>query len=354
MALATERMTRRDTIERARPGARAQTSIRHILVCLDRSPRSEACLPHAVAMARVFDARMTLLHVMQPAHAATQLRAPDPLGWEIARREAQAYLDGLREQTADLGPATEALLAQGDPAARIVSAAVEVGADLTVLGSHGEGGHVGGPLGSTVLQVLAVTRGSVFVARGAPGAKAEATPKRILVPLDGSTRTECVLPAAARIAQTHGGELVLVHVVSEPVPSTILAAGNDLELARELARRLESGAERYLGVIAGQLAAEGLAVRSVVLREVDERQALLELSEREHADLIVVAAHGATCNPARSFGTVASYLLSHGPTELLVIQDLREPERETSADVLDRRHAAPLRGAPHTGPAEGN
>lgn len=350
MARAAEQIPRRNNAERGRRGARAQARISHILVCLDRSPLSEACLPHAVAMARVFDARMTLLHVMQPAHAAAHLPAADPVGWEIERHEAQTYLDRLRERTAALGPPTEVLLAQGDPAGRIVAAAAEVGADLTVLGSHGESGRLGGPLGSTVQQVLSVTRGSVLVAR-ATTEPAAIPPKRLLVPLDGSTRTECVLPAAARIARTHGAEIVLVHAVSEPVPSTILTAGEDLEIARDLARRLASGAERYLGALASQLGAEGLAVRAVVLRETDERQALVELSQREHADMIVVAAHGTTCNPARPFGTVASYLLSHGRPTLLVIQDLSKPEQELAGELLDERHATPLRGTPHTGPA---
>ncbi len=329
--------------------ARCQTGIGHILVCLDRSALSEACLPHAVAMAAVFDARMTLLHVMQGPHDGGPQPTPDPLGWEIARQEAQAYLERLKDRTLALGPVTRTLLAQGHPAARIASVAAEIGADLTVLGSHGEGGHVNG-LGSTVQQVLAITRSSVFVARSTATTPAPITPKRILVPLDGSTRTECVLPMAARIARTHGAELLLVHVVSEPVPSTILSAGEDLELARDLARRLQSGAERYLNQIASQLRLESLGVRTVVLRETDARQSLVELSEREHVDLMIVAAHGSTCNPARAFGTVASYLLSHARPALLVIQDLRAPERETADDDLDERHAAPIRGTPHTGP----
>jgi nucleotide-binding universal stress UspA family protein len=242
------------------------------------------------------------------------------------------------------------MLAQGHPAARIVSVAAEVGADLTVLGSHGEGSPVDAMLGTTVQQVLTFSRGSVFVARPTP--TAWTTPRRILVPLDGSARTECVLPTAARVARHHGAELVLVHVVSEPVPNAILS-GENFDRARDLARRLEAGAEQYLRHIASSLAHEGLPMRTVVLRETDTRQAILELCEREHVDMMVVSAHGLTCNAARPFGTVASYLLSYARPALLVLQDLRETERLALGDeVPDERHATPLRGTPHTGPAE--
>jgi nucleotide-binding universal stress UspA family protein len=283
---------------------------------------------------------------MQPPDGAP-LAAPDPLGWEIGRQQAQAYLDRIREQVAALGPRTDVVLAQGDPAKRIVTAAVELRADLTVLGSHGQDGRTGGLLGSTAQQVLAVSRGSVFVTRSAPEAGVDVA-RRILVPLDGSTRTECVLPTVARIARIHGAEVVLVHVVSEPVSSTILSAGEDLELARDLARRLVHGAERYLATIASQLALEGIAVRTIVLREVDARQALVELCDQEQIDLTVVAAHGSTCNPSRPFGTVASYMLSLARPALLLIQDL---PRDVAWGLEDEHHAEPIRGTAQTGPS---
>ncbi len=329
----------------------APTGIEHILVCLDRSPLSESCIPHAVALAKVFDARITLLHVLEAPQEAARASL-DPLAWEIARQEAQAYLDKVRERAKELGPSTRTMIAQGLPAARIVSVAADVRADLTILGSHGSSGRVDPALGTTVQQVLAFTRGSVFVARPVPIASDAGAPRRILVPLDGSTRTECVLPTVTRIARTHGAEVLFAHVVPEPLPSAILS-GEDLSHARDLARRVETAAERYLHHTASALARDGVVVRTVVLRESDERQALLALSEREHVDLMVVSAHGTTCNAARPFGSVASYLLSYARPALLVIQDLRETEHRANDELVGERHAAPLRGIPHSGPAEG-
>ena len=41
--------------------------------------------------------------------------------------------------------------------------------------------------------------------------------KRILVPLDGSTRAESAVPIAARIAQASGGSVILLQVAAIPI-----------------------------------------------------------------------------------------------------------------------------------------
>jgi len=41
--------------------------------------------------------------------------------------------------------------------------------------------------------------------------------KRILVPLDGSTRAESAVPIAARIARASGGSVILLQVAAIPI-----------------------------------------------------------------------------------------------------------------------------------------
>lgn len=318
--------------------------MRRILVCLDRSACSEACLPHAVSLARVFGSRVTLLHVMQPVQEHSGARITDPLGWEVSRREATAYLDGLaKEASVAWGLSVDSRIEQGRPAERITAIAHEIGADLTVIASHGEGGLAAWNLGSTALQVLAVSRGSVLVARSASPAPSVVTPRHILVPLDGSLRTESVLPTVARIAQMHDAEVLLVHVVAEPLPTAVLHA-EDLDVARELATRLEQRAKRYLEHLRARLPRD-TRVRTVVTRHPDERQSLLEISLLEQIDLVVLSAHGSVCNPTRPFGSVTHHLLSHSMVPLLVLQDLSEPELKRVGEEGDEQSAPPLRGS---------
>jgi nucleotide-binding universal stress UspA family protein len=308
---------------------------RRILVCLDGSKFSEVCVLHAISLAETFGSTITLVHVLEPHREHRGPETHDALAWEITRQEARGYLERLQDEVSGaVGQPVDVRIEQGRPAERIIDLAREIDADLTVLGSHGEGGARSRSLGSTVQQVLALAQSSVFIAHSSSSAgNAVVTPMRILVPLDGSLRTESVLPAAARIANGRGAELLLVHVVQEPLPTALLTTAEDTDLAQKLAARLESGAKRYLEHLRQQLGHEGMSVRTLVVRHPNAHQCLLELSQRERSDLIVLSAHGASCDSARSFGSVAAYLLTHSLVPLLVLQDLPESELQRAPEI---------------------
>jgi nucleotide-binding universal stress UspA family protein len=325
-------------IERAEPSStrvapRESHGIRRVLVCLDQSPLSAVCLAYAAFVSKTFGSSITLLHVMQPPRDRSGAHTTDALGWEISRQQAAAYLERFEKEAAEAsGHPVETRLEQGHPAERIRAVAHELGADLIVLGTYGEGGVTAWNLGSTTQQVLARAPGSVLIARSDAPLAAFA-PRHVLVPLDGSLRTESILPIAIRIAKSNDAELLLVHVVPELIPS-IVAEDEELQLGSELARRLE---------LQNNLASEVRAVRTTVIRSADPCQSLLELSERERVDLVVLSAHGSTCNRERSFGGVATHLLAHSTVPLLVLQDLLE------ADVhrpdLDAGRRTPVRSS---------
>jgi len=310
---------------------RLAPTLRHILVCLDRSPQSEAGIPHAIALARAFRSKLTLLHVMSMPHGAARLATTDALDREVTRHEAQGYLGRIQAHAEGCGVPTEWRLAQGHPAERISSIAHELDVDLAVLGSHGEKGLTAFDLGSTTQQVLSLARRSVLVARSWAPNHSEVVPRRIAVPLDGSPRSECVLPTVVRIASSYGAEVLLLHVVDEPVQSSVLSSREDFELARMLSRRLEHGARRYLDRVRMRLGNELQNVRAHVSRAHDERLALVQTADREGCDLIVLAAHGSSCNPARPFGSATGYLLAHGRSPLLVVQDLTRADLDRPA-----------------------
>jgi nucleotide-binding universal stress UspA family protein len=325
-----------------RPGPREAHTIRRILVCIDRSPLSEPCLQHAIAISKSLGSAITLLNVVQPPPERPG-QSMDVLDWEVSRQEASAYMERLeREGTTASGQHVETRLEQGHPSERITAVAREVGADLVVLGTHGGRGAAAWNLGSTVLQVLAVTRGSVLIARPSSAGAAAVSPKRILVPLDGSARTESVLPTTVRIAKKNGAELLLVMVVRDLVPTAVLHAQEDVDVARDLARRLEVSGNAYLEALRDQLVREGASVRTAVLRSADEKQSLIDFSQKEQSDLVILSAHGATCNPAVTFGSVTAHHLTHSVVPLLVLQDLRDADfRQQEKD----ERAPPLRAS---------
>lgn len=329
--------------------------IRRVLVCLDRSPFSELCIPYALCLCRTFGATLTLLHVLEDrtdrVGPQSGPHGVDPVGWELSRREASDYLERWEHQTKEvLGPRVETRLEQGRPADRITALSSELDADVTVLGGRGENGVAAWDLGSTVQQVLAVAGGSVLVVHSAAPANGVGFPRRILLPLDGSPRTESILPTASRLAQEYGSELLLVHVVDEPRPTRVLRAPQDLELAHELARRLEVSARRYLEQLRGGLARDGAGVRCIVERSADKNQCLLGLEERESVDLVILSAHGTTCNAARPFGSVTGHLLAHSTSALLVLQDMPRSIASRPGHSADEADAPALRASYAPGP----
>lgn len=308
-----------------------------LLVCLDLSEASEVCVSHAISLAKTFGSEVTLLHVMQPSHDRLGPQASDVLGWEISRQEARGYLSRVQaEITRALGQKVDARIEQGRPAERIADVARELAADLTVIAGHGTELTSTTGLGSTAQRVLALLRGSVFVAHSSPSLVTElGSPKRILVPLDGSLRTECVLPAVARIASAHGSEILLVHVVQAPAHTALLSAKEDIELAQALTSRLESAARVYLDHLRSRLAVQGTVVRTLVSRHASEHQSLLEIARHEQTDLIVLSAHGSACDSEHPYGSVTTFFLTHSTVPLLVLQDLPEltPQRPDELDL---------------------
>jgi nucleotide-binding universal stress UspA family protein len=296
---------------------------RSVLVCLDRSRAAEDALPLATYLAKADAARVILLHVLEPLPNATEVHATDALDCEIARQEARAYLEAVSKRVMGHGVRVECRIAEGHPAHGVAALAAKVDADLIVVSRFGEGGRDEWELGDTAQKILMLARGAVLVVppdAHVPGPRVP--PRKILVPLDGSLRAESVLPAALHLARPDGAELVLAHVVPDPVRTALLDTPADLALAHELADRLVARAEAYLDGICAELRRAGAQVAPVVARAVDHREGIVALAATHDIDLVVVAAHGAVCSPSRRFGSVAAHLIAHAHAPVLVIQDL--------------------------------
>jgi nucleotide-binding universal stress UspA family protein len=72
---------------------------------------------------------------------------------------------------------------------------------------------------------------------------------RILVPLDGSQRAECVLPLVAALVARQDSQILLAHVVRKPeLPRRAPPSREDQDLANALTERNRLEAVRYLEV----------------------------------------------------------------------------------------------------------
>jgi universal stress protein A len=113
--------------------------LKRILVPTDFSPTSEAALRYGIALARAFNARLSLLHI--PEHPGEAAEAEYPIGiYEMMKNAANERLGGLltKEQAHDLKP--EYTMRIGNAAHEIVRFAAERNIDLIVMGTHGREG----------------------------------------------------------------------------------------------------------------------------------------------------------------------------------------------------------------------
>lgn len=113
----------------------------HVLVTIDFSEISNKVVRHACAVAERFEARMTLLHVIDylPPLGYADDFSPGPLP-DVNEEELLVNAGrSLAEIAArhDLGDEVERIALIGTPKEDIVRIAAEHGVDLIVIGSHG-------------------------------------------------------------------------------------------------------------------------------------------------------------------------------------------------------------------------
>ena len=111
-----------------------EISVRHIVYATDFTPESLAAAPFATSLAQEFQARLTLLHVIEGY--AGVYRAPGPIEFALQR------LEKLVPEEASLWCSPEPVVESGSPAECILQKAAESEADLIVLGVRPAARHL--------------------------------------------------------------------------------------------------------------------------------------------------------------------------------------------------------------------
>lgn len=108
---------------------------RRILVPVEHSAYDHAIVDHVRLLARHCDASIVLIHVAD-GWAARNIRQLHLRESEEMRKD-RLYLEGLCERLCAEGLRAEAVLASGDPAQEIASAAARETCDLIAMSTHG-------------------------------------------------------------------------------------------------------------------------------------------------------------------------------------------------------------------------
>lgn len=313
-----------------------------ILLPMDRSPLAECVLPHTVAVARAFESQVTLVHVMDPPHRANWRRAVDPLNWRIRKAEAESYLGDLVLRLQKAGLPSEKQILEGQAADRIVEFSHKNDIPLIMLSSHGQSGLSGWNVSSVVQKIILRVHTSIMIVRAYQSASTDVTGlryHRLLVPMDGSQRAECVLPVAATLARAHEAEILLAHVARRPeMPRRTPPTDEDVELADRLVERNRAEAIQYLDQLRSRLSGQ---VQARVLVGDHVPATLHELVDQEKLDMVLLTAHGYSALTRWPYGSVVSSFITYGATPLLIVQDLPQDKIElTRAEMAARRNGS--------------
>ncbi|MFN8470635.1 MAG: universal stress protein [Anaerolineae bacterium] len=305
---------------------------RTILAPLDGSELSERALPTAIRLAQATGGRIILVR----AAWASGLHDDSFEAQIYAVNEAESYLEGVARRVAQQGVGVDAVVPYARPADAILLETDLHHADLVVMTTHGRSGLGRWVYGSVAEALIARSRVPVWLMRS-EGPVEPAQPRaRLLVPLDGSTFAETVLPHAAEIARALDWTIVLMQAVAPSAGAAASSTVDDPAQDGPAPNTDEADAQRYLAGIAAGVKAEGLRVQTMV-RLGSPTSAILDEERAAGMGLIAMATHGRTGLPRLFLGSVASSVLRRGGLPLLLVRP---------AAVKSHSHAAP-QALPH-------
>jgi nucleotide-binding universal stress UspA family protein len=316
---------------------------KHILVPLDGSSIAECVLPHIVAVARAFEANVTVLQVVEQAPVTGPLRSVDPLSWNIVKSEAEAYLKGIVQRLNEIKLQVDSTLLEGNAAESVIQFAQDNKVDLIILSSHGRSGLSGWNVSSVVQKILLRSYLPTMIIRAYHPTTMALTGlryKRILIPLDCSQRAECVLPIVTSLADFHDPQLLFVHVVRRPdFPQRTPPIQADLDMADQIIQRLRETASEYLSQLQPKMISSAFDVRTCMTVSENVAATLHAMADTEDVDLVVLSAHGQSFVPNWPFGGATINFIAYGTTPLLIVQDVPPDQAILSnAEVAATEH----------------
>ena len=292
------------------------------IVCpVDFSDFSRRALDYAVALARWYGARLTVLHVHHaPFSAATQLAPLAPVEPVVV---TPIDLEQIRSRIAAFTPAeaqalvpVEPKAAEGDPAREILAEAAS--ADVIVMGTHGRSGFERLVLGSVTEKVLRKATCSLLtIPLAAPPAGAVPVLfRRIVAAIDFSSVSMSALRHAASLAAEVAAHLTVMHVIEAPERLELWIDGDE---ATSYVRRWTEGAERRLrGAVSDET-----REYAYVMQRVETGRAyreILRVADEQQADLIVIGAHGHGVLEAMFVGSTAQHIVRAAACPVLMVR----------------------------------
>lgn len=292
--------------------------ITHVLCPIDFSDISQHALAHAAAIARWYEARLTVFYVF------VNLPTMDgpPLVLDDADRER--LMTQMRRFAAAV-PSTvpiEFRVQDGGFAHDEIVAQIAVAhADLLVLGTHGRSGFQRMFLGSVSEKVIRkATCPTLIVPPRASDVATDAPVQfhRIVCPVDFSDSSLDALEYAINLAEEADARLTVLHVVELPHVLSDEPAVLDIDLSR-IHEAATNKASRKLHDLIPAQARTYCTVDTAVVEGRAYREILRQAAERR-SDLIVMGVHGRGALDLLVFGSTTHHVIRSATCPVLIIR----------------------------------
>ena len=294
-------------------------NIQQILCPVDFSDFSRHALDHAAAIAKWYDASLTVLHVVAPVMPpAVVPSAPLFPSIVFTPEDLNQFRDAaatfVREEVGDIH--ATAVAREGSVVGEILRLAGSLPADLLVMGTHGRSGFEHLMLGSVTERIIRKAPCAVLTVppRAPDVVPSPVVYKRILCAIDFSPSSIKALAYAASLADEADARLTLLNVVEhhvfEPTPITVDAESNVVEMRDEALQRLHDSVTDEVRTYAD--------VRELVLSGKPYQQ-ILKCAGDQEVELIVLGAHGGAVGAA-AFGSTTNQVVRHATCPVLSLR----------------------------------
>ena len=276
--------------------------MKKLVMATDLSARSDRALQRALALAHQLGASLEVIHIVSdtvPVGIIEQYEAS-------ARTTIEQLLASL-PSAADVKP--EIAIIRGHDHDEILRHTQETGAELMVLGITR---HTTFELfrGTTAERIIRIGSLPVLLVKDLVAHDYE----RVLVAADNSPASRRALECAAAIAP--GAEFHLLHTIHVPFKG-FLDSESQAQIRQEQERKFKAALERDIRAHAQELGKGGLRVTFHV-EDGDVLGVIRDQAARLKPDFLAIGSHGRSGLRHALIGTVAGYLLSDPPVDVLV------------------------------------
>jgi len=294
--------------------------VNHILFATDFSSSSEPAFRYAMEWAKVFEAQLTIFHVLslQPGldiDAGVAQRYMDE-----QRKVAQEQLENLLTEARRHVPVISTEMRGGLPSDLICQMAREKKCDLIVTGTHGWTGLDRVLFGSVAERVVQRAPCPVLSIPhqnsqdSVPTHPLQIQPRHLVLPLEFSDCSMDAYEYAVQIAKWFDAALTLVHAIEPLSYSLDFTLTHPLE---EVTKRKK--VEKRLAELTAVLTEQGIIVRYELLGTISV-DAILKTTAGQQADLIVMGTHGRKGLSRLILGSTTSKVLARTPYPVLTVK----------------------------------